>query len=742
MTMSTPTLLLLLPLLLLGSTGAAGGSTPSTAELRDRALQAQAGGDLPAAEASFRALIARDSADGLARCSLGSLLLSKPGREGRRGARDALPLFKACAKLSPRSFSAWTALASTHMTLAQHRRARKALTKAKGLTKGRPARTREVFYLLAEAERHLAEHSSAIGNYRRAIGARSGGGGDEEGVDRRQVDEAWLGLAQSLLSLDRLVAASRALAGLDSDDDSSSKEPVYEPSVGKAALARCRRLDTFECFATAGAVLGRLGWQNPARRQASSPSAAAAVAAAAAASAKSLSAKALRLAIHASGTTGQQQSSGSSRSRAGGCLGGRLGRFYGPARWRWPDAMWGLDETDHKVRRLCPASTHVDLTAVDDFLSAAEVGPLLRAAKQWLGVPSAGLPASTGIVDEQATNPGTPLVCFDSGAASSPKYQHMFAPKGVKNLGKPVRVKVPQKAATNARRLDCWNATDLRNSGDDGDDHRPALTWSSSLFLQPQFDDSDDDTNTDDQSSGNTSSIITIGAIRRLLGRIEKKIEDRLGLPSALALPTQILRYPAGGAAYQAHTDCTEHGVLAGDRAVTVLLYLHSNTESRGDGDGDGDGEGGGGGATAFPRLGVQVEPAEGRLAVFRSADRGRDGFCLPQSLHESLPTSGDAGKYVIQKFYRQPGPEGPPGGGGSEASEAAKTARPGQAAAADKGDSLLRALRPVLARGQSYVLCDGSGSCREYVSLEERQEQQQQQQQQEQEQELSHDEL
>ena len=76
--MSTPTLLLL-PLLLLGSTGAAGGSTPSTAELRDRALQAQAGGDLPAAEASFRALIARDSADGLARCSLGSLLLSKPG---------------------------------------------------------------------------------------------------------------------------------------------------------------------------------------------------------------------------------------------------------------------------------------------------------------------------------------------------------------------------------------------------------------------------------------------------------------------------------------------------------------------------------------------------------------------------------------------------------------------------------------------------------------------------------------
>ena len=176
--------------------------------------------------------------------------------------------------------------------------------------------------------------------------------------------------------------------------------------------------------------------------------------------------------------------------------------------------------------------------------------------------------------------------------------------------------------------------------------------------------------------------------------RLEQRLEALLGLPASHARPSQLLRYSAesgsrGG--YAAHTDCAAD-LSADDRALTALVYITTPS---------------GGGETTFPRLNISVAPACGTALVFNSLDM--HGFCTSLSEHVAQPlmqggrpqaaSRAPAAKLVVQKWYstrpqvRERGVDAAPFGSGVGDTTAAMTAR-----------------------GQPYVLCDQSRSCRSYA--------------------------
>ena len=176
--------------------------------------------------------------------------------------------------------------------------------------------------------------------------------------------------------------------------------------------------------------------------------------------------------------------------------------------------------------------------------------------------------------------------------------------------------------------------------------------------------------------------------------RLEQRLEALLGLPASHARPSQLLRYSAesgsrGG--YAAHTDCAAD-LSADDRALTALVYITTPS---------------GGGVTTFPRLNISVAPACGTALVFNSLDM--HGFCTSLSEHVAQPlmqggrpqaaSRAPAAKLVVQKWYstrpqvRERGVDAAPFGSGVGDTTAAMTAR-----------------------GQPYVLCDQSRSCRSYA--------------------------
>lgn len=116
-----------------------------------------------------------------------------------------------------------------------------------------------------------------------------------------------------------------------------------------------------------------------------------------------------------------------------------------------------------------------------------------------------------------------------------------------------------------------------------------------------------------------------------LVRRIGERVAKRVGLPLAHAEAFQVLRYSLGSE-YRAHYDaydlntargrrCCRRG---GQRIVTALLYLSAVEE---------------GGATAFPRLGIEVDPVPGRLVVFNNV-ADDPSMPHPDSLHAGLPVS------------------------------------------------------------------------------------------------------
>jgi len=113
---------------------------------------------------------------------------------------------------------------------------------------------------------------------------------------------------------------------------------------------------------------------------------------------------------------------------------------------------------------------------------------------------------------------------------------------------------------------------------------------------------------------------------------IKQRISDLLDLPVSHMEQISVVRYHEHGE-YQPHVDwfdpadpsfmaCTLFG---GQRSHSVLMYLDTGYE---------------GGQTAFPELGLVIEPELGKMIVWPSRDE--DGELSQLSLHAGLPvTSG-----------------------------------------------------------------------------------------------------
>lgn len=114
-----------------------------------------------------------------------------------------------------------------------------------------------------------------------------------------------------------------------------------------------------------------------------------------------------------------------------------------------------------------------------------------------------------------------------------------------------------------------------------------------------------------------------------LVKRIGDRIAELAGMPLENAESLQVLHYGAEQE-YRAHYDAydlsTARGQrccrFGGQRLVTALVYLNEVAE---------------GGGTAFPRLGLEVEPAPGRMVLFQNIG---DDETRPHkdSLHAGMP--------------------------------------------------------------------------------------------------------
>jgi prolyl 4-hydroxylase len=109
--------------------------------------------------------------------------------------------------------------------------------------------------------------------------------------------------------------------------------------------------------------------------------------------------------------------------------------------------------------------------------------------------------------------------------------------------------------------------------------------------------------------------------LARELRRIEGRLTRLLGCPRERFERWQATRYAPGGR-FDFHFDCGFFAdEPAGEREITVLLYLDSPKQ---------------GGSTRFRELGLEVEARAGRLLAWRNLLPG--GPCDPRSLHASAP--------------------------------------------------------------------------------------------------------
>eukprot|EP00118_Oscarella_pearsei_P007454 m.36720 g.36720 ORF g.36720 m.36720 type:complete len:587 (+) comp32270_c0_seq2:586-2346(+) len=142
-----------------------------------------------------------------------------------------------------------------------------------------------------------------------------------------------------------------------------------------------------------------------------------------------------------------------------------------------------------------------------------------------------------------------------------------------------------------------------------------------------------------------------------LVDKIERKIQDTLGLPLGNSYHAQLIKY-RGNEEYRPHTDCHND---PNDRLGTVIIYLNDVKE---------------GGHTEFPRLkNVSVAPKRGLGLLWNSLDK--NGKCNKKTLHASGVLKQGV-KYIFQRWFHQ--------------------------------DPM------VPSYDSEVVLCDNSKSCREYI--------------------------
>lgn len=128
-----------------------------------------------------------------------------------------------------------------------------------------------------------------------------------------------------------------------------------------------------------------------------------------------------------------------------------------------------------------------------------------------------------------------------------------------------------------------------------------------------------------------------------LVGDVDRKIADLLGLSLAAGEPLQGQRY-APGQAFKPHTDTFEpggydflvHTALTGQRTWTAMIYLNEPAE---------------GGATRFKTIGKTVRPETGKLLAWNNLLH--DGRPNPATLHQGMKVRSGT-KYVLTKWFRE----------------------------------------------------------------------------------------
>jgi prolyl 4-hydroxylase len=124
--------------------------------------------------------------------------------------------------------------------------------------------------------------------------------------------------------------------------------------------------------------------------------------------------------------------------------------------------------------------------------------------------------------------------------------------------------------------------------------------------------------------------------------KLQRRLDDFLGIDPSYGETIQGQRY-LPGQQFQAHCDWFPGGTdyweqekdRGGQRSITAMAYLNPVEE---------------GGATAFPHLGLSVEPKPGALLIWNNADP--DGNPNPWTIHAGMPVVRGV-KYIITKWYR-----------------------------------------------------------------------------------------
>ena len=128
-----------------------------------------------------------------------------------------------------------------------------------------------------------------------------------------------------------------------------------------------------------------------------------------------------------------------------------------------------------------------------------------------------------------------------------------------------------------------------------------------------------------------------------LVGEVDRRIGELLGLPLDASEPLQGQRY-APGQEFRPHTDTFEpggydfyvHTADRGQRTWTAMIYLNRPDE---------------GGATRFKTIGKTIQPEAGKLLAWNNLLP--DGRPNPATLHQGMKVRRGT-KYVLTKWFRE----------------------------------------------------------------------------------------
>jgi len=128
-----------------------------------------------------------------------------------------------------------------------------------------------------------------------------------------------------------------------------------------------------------------------------------------------------------------------------------------------------------------------------------------------------------------------------------------------------------------------------------------------------------------------------------IVGEVDRKIGDLLGLPLAASEPIQGQRY-APGQEFRPHTDTFEpggydylvHTAETGQRTWTAMIYLNEPED---------------GGATRFKTIAKTIQPERGTLLAWNNLLP--DGRPNPATLHQGMKVRRGT-KYIVTKWFRE----------------------------------------------------------------------------------------